>query len=106
MSAVMRLPETMRTCWVALLRDFWPVRPQWIKRPGWPRWAQIRAKSATCCGLIVLRYRFVWTRYHTPRSEENTSELQSLMLISYAVLCLKKQNTLNKSIKAETIHII
>src|SRR3546814_1927816 len=26
------------------------------------------------------------------RSEEHTSELQSLMLISYAVFCLKKQN--------------
>src|SRR3546814_7950292 len=26
------------------------------------------------------------------RSEENTSELQSLMRISYAVLCLKKKN--------------
>src|SRR3546814_6867445 len=28
------------------------------------------------------------------RSEEHTSELQSLMRISYAVFCLKKQNTL------------
>src|SRR3546814_3630214 len=28
---------------------------------------------------------------HTPRSEEHTSELQSLMRISYAVFCLKKQ---------------
>src|SRR3546814_7246455 len=27
------------------------------------------------------------------RSEEHTSELQSLMRISYAVFCLKKQNT-------------
>src|SRR3546814_5847031 len=27
------------------------------------------------------------------RSEEHTSELQSLMLISYAVFCLKKQTT-------------
>src|SRR3546814_6425942 len=27
-----------------------------------------------------------------PRSEENTSELQSLMRISYAVYCLKKKN--------------
>src|SRR3546814_4158195 len=27
----------------------------------------------------------------TPRSEENTSELQSLMRISYAVFCLKKK---------------
>src|SRR3546814_4733284 len=29
-------------------------------------------------------------RRHTPRSEEHTSELQSLMRISYAVFCLKK----------------
>src|SRR3546814_2931608 len=28
---------------------------------------------------------------HVPRSEEHTSELQSLMRISYAVFCLKKQ---------------
>src|SRR3546814_1998843 len=27
-----------------------------------------------------------------PRSEEHTSELQSLMRITYAVLCLKKKN--------------
>src|SRR3546814_10251713 len=33
-----------------------------------------------------------------PRSEEHTSELQSLMRISYAVFCLKKKNnkTINK----------
>src|SRR3546814_7560097 len=30
------------------------------------------------------------------RSEEHTSELQSLMRISYAVFCLKKKNTQNK----------
>src|SRR3546814_6894171 len=30
------------------------------------------------------------------RSEEHTSELQSLMRISYAVFCLKKKKTLNK----------
>src|SRR3546814_3755224 len=29
------------------------------------------------------------------RSEEHTSELQSLMRISYAVFCLKKKNTYN-----------
>src|SRR3546814_5241284 len=28
----------------------------------------------------------------TPRSEEHTSDLQSLMRISYAVFCLKKKN--------------
>src|SRR3546814_5077283 len=30
---------------------------------------------------------------HIARSEEHTSELQSLMRISYAVFCLKKKNT-------------
>src|SRR3546814_5454171 len=31
-------------------------------------------------------------REQQPRSEEHTSELQSLMRISYAVFCLKKKN--------------
>src|SRR3546814_10384390 len=31
-------------------------------------------------------------RTHVARSEEHTSELQSLMRISYAVFCLKKKN--------------
>src|SRR3546814_7395716 len=31
------------------------------------------------------------------RSEEHTSELQSLMRISYAVFCLKKKNTQRKN---------
>src|SRR3546814_10514009 len=36
-----------------------------------------------------------WSGYvrATDRSEEHTSELQSLMRISYAVFCLKKQKT-------------
>src|SRR3546814_8717819 len=34
-----------------------------------------------------------------PRSEEHTSELQSLMRISYAVFCLKKKKQLNKNLK-------
>src|SRR3546814_2176804 len=33
----------------------------------------------------------------TVRSEEHTSELQSLMRISYAVFCLKKKNTINNN---------
>src|SRR3546814_10222841 len=32
-------------------------------------------------------------RPNSTRSEEHTSELQSLMRISYAVFCLKKKNT-------------
>src|SRR3546814_8711023 len=37
-----------------------------------------------------------WVDIHEMRSEEHTSELQSLMRISYAVFCLKKKKTLSK----------
>src|SRR3546814_4233657 len=36
-------------------------------------------------------------RYHDSRSEEHTSELQSLMRISYAVFCLKKNTPTHKN---------
>src|SRR3546814_1893439 len=41
------------------------------------------------------------------RSEEHTSELQSLMRTSYAVFCLKKKNRINKTtdIKTVTTHV-
>src|SRR3546814_3375407 len=38
-------------------------------------------------------------RLDSTRSEEHTSELQSLMRISYAVFCLKKKRKNNKTIK-------
>src|SRR3546814_2072543 len=44
----------------------------------------------TIPALIILGY---WQDF---RSEEHTSELQSLMRISYAVFCLKKKNTQNR----------
>src|SRR3546814_6345047 len=40
------------------------------------------------------------------RSEEHTSELQSLMRISYAVFCLKKKKNNAKQISTQTAHII
>src|SRR3546814_10476989 len=36
------------------------------------------------------------------RSEEHTSELQSLMRISYAVFCLKKKNKKKEAMKNDT----
>src|SRR3546814_1478125 len=36
-------------------------------------------------------------RFRSDRSEEHTSELQSLMRISYAVFCLKKKNHNNNT---------
>src|SRR3546814_9032011 len=39
-----------------------------------------------------------WSRGIVMRSEEHTSELQSLMRLSYAVFCLKKKTTQNNKI--------
>src|SRR3546814_10119616 len=44
-------------------------------------------RPARIAGLFVVRDR----RISASRSEENTSELQSLMRISYAVFCLQKK---------------
>src|SRR3546814_1072788 len=43
------------------------------------------------------------TRHPAMRSEEHTSELQSLMRISYAVFCLKKKNN-HYNISKEQTH--
>src|SRR3546814_10598689 len=40
-------------------------------------------------------HQALWQQ-HRPRSEEHTSELQSLMRISYAVFCLKKKKNTTK----------
>src|SRR3546814_3625905 len=53
--------------------------------------------SADACDQHV--YRIFGKVFQDFRSEEHTSELQSLMRISYAVFCLKKKN------KIKYIHI-
>src|SRR3546814_7443267 len=42
-------------------------------------------------GQRYAEFTNVWRLLHATRSEEHTSELQSLMRISYAVFCLKKK---------------
>src|SRR3546814_7870477 len=49
--------------------------------------------------LRRLREEGVREGHDLERSEEHTSELQSLMRISYAVFCLKKKKNTNKSQK-------
>src|SRR3546814_1041778 len=53
-----------------------------------------RARPKAAPGSRTAR---AWMRFACPRlrSEEHTSELQSLMRISYAVFCLKKKITRN-----------
>src|SRR3546814_5233884 len=43
---------------------------------------------------LAIRLQFEFAGRRGERSEEHTSELQSLMRISYAVFCLKKKKTL------------
>src|SRR3546814_949389 len=61
---------------------------RWSHRPGM---TAIMPKPCCACPAV--------TRSTTAnrRSEEHTSELQSLMRISYAVFCLKKKNNKNKT---------
>src|SRR3546814_6107163 len=50
--------------------------------------------------LIIVK-RAVYVGF---RSEEHTSELQSLMRISYAVFCLKKNNIINDTTQTHIQH--
>src|SRR3546814_2720863 len=66
-----------------------PARRRWPTRPA--------RRHVLLPSELALRRRPHRCRH---RSEEHTSELQSLMRISYAVLCLKKKNnntTINKN---------
>src|SRR3546814_4470384 len=51
----------------------------------------LRKRVTERCGADLAR-RLDSHTFHAFRSEEHTSELQSLMRISYAVFCLKKKN--------------
>src|SRR3546814_7051367 len=57
--------------------------------------ARRSTESASRAGLLLL----MWMKMR--RSEEHTSELRSLMRISYAVFCLKKKTTTNRTTKVQ-----
>src|SRR3546814_1498581 len=65
--------------------------------PGDPRWDKVplagKGFSSSTPALHI-----------NSRSEEHTSELQSLMRISYAVFCLKKKNTHTNTSQHNTRH--
>src|SRR3546814_6231189 len=70
------------------------------------------SRRALTASLSSTSFLFTWQVMHhsavtstkTTRSEEHTSELQSLMRISYAVFCLKK-NKISKRGKTHTLNI-
>src|SRR3546814_2598405 len=61
-----------------------------------PSWRQGRVISDAASKPMVSVPRMSSNRL-SARSEEHTSELQSLMRISYAVFCLKKKKTKNNT---------
>src|SRR3546814_19010805 len=61
----------------------------WRSRPGWGN-AGKAARRCIAAGALVGLYESA-ADSRGVRSEEHTSELQSLMRISYAVFCLKKK---------------
>src|SRR3546814_5752169 len=77
------IPRTMRQCGQIV---FW-ITGEWLWELscGSSLAALSDGLPASSCGQMVSRA--------SSRSEEHTSELQSLMRISYAVFCLKKKTT-------------
>src|SRR3546814_4816617 len=75
---LMLVPDTLREAAAAL---------------GSPRWKII----------VKVSYRAAFQGVLTGRSEEHTSELQSLMRISYAVFCLKKKNNKKTNSRSTSI---
>src|SRR3546814_8613846 len=76
------------------------------RQPGLPRQNPLEDSFSDCAAQYLLGYEgggFIRSGWHHRgrvrgrgfriRSEEHTSELQSLMRISYAVFCLKKKIT-------------
>src|SRR3546814_9311376 len=74
-------------------------------KPVYPRLPQSRSRttyrSDRAVGIFRHQLRTAY-RCHESRSEEHTSELQSLMRISYAVFCLKKKTNSARSSKKTT----
>src|SRR3546814_7579337 len=68
-----------------------------------------RREGISSCGCHGIgSMRSVGAKSSATRSEEHTSELQSLMRISYAVFCLKKKKSANnkdQTYKRQTIRI-
>src|SRR3546814_2770064 len=57
----------------------------------------IRSLTTSCRRSRARYHRKPGPTSHRSRSEEHTSELQSLMCTSYAVFCLKKKNSIYQS---------
>src|SRR3546814_2130991 len=67
----------------------------WDKAKCFTEWPHQSTRGKVAPSIILRCYELACLPRVT-RSEEHTSELQSLMRISYAVFCLKKKNKTNQ----------
>src|SRR3546814_4954005 len=90
-----------RTCWLAAGLPLHVPGVTIDRQCGSSQQAVHFAAQAVMSGtqdVVIAGGVQTMTQIPISRSEEHTSELQSLMRISYAVFCLKKKNKENKHI--------
>src|SRR3546814_7257128 len=85
---IRRPPRSTRTDTLFPYTTLFRSRP--ARRRARPRHPQLHPQGQIVGGLHL-------AQAPTIRSEEHTSELQSLMRISYAVFCLKKKTLLTRT---------
>src|SRR3546814_4286117 len=81
------------------IKDYLILRSATVRKPGRASRRTHGAHAAILEGLDrihVVRWIASGDSIR-PRSEEHTSELQSLMRISYAVFCLKKKRSISET---------
>src|SRR3546814_7414203 len=70
----------------------------------WGRYSAVADGVALTQTLVAEPPNLLYPETFVERSEEHTSELQSLMRISYAVFCLKKKNNKHNNVNSKHIH--
>src|SRR3546814_1327857 len=68
------------------------VKSLFVPASAWETGSPVSATMMDVDEGLPVRVKVTPQRSYCARSEEHTSELQSLMRISYAVFCLKKKN--------------
>src|SRR3546814_7828988 len=85
------------------LRDYY-LDPANLAKLDDDLFEQVRISTDNVDGVFADRTRPIYAPILIARSEEHTSELQSLMRISYAVFCLKKKNNTHKNIQPHHLY--
>src|SRR3546814_5285144 len=102
---------TLRPGWRKVSKIYLGAALRRINRPAVPTW-QPRTLDTVhgnqlsgACSISQPQQEVLAAALAYARSEEHTSELQSLMRISYAVFCLKKKKTTTQNNTSSSTYI-